>query len=57
MIDLPANADGQTKTNTAVVDYSTGSDTVTEDIDIVEPLIGLTKTFDETLVAVSNRSR
>jgi uncharacterized repeat protein (TIGR01451 family) len=53
VLDLPQNVDGQTKTNTATVDYGTGIQTSTTDVDIVEPLLVLNKVFSTDLIALA----
>lgn len=44
--DLPANADGDTLTNTATLQYASGPDqSASASVDVVEPILTLSKTF------------
>jgi len=45
LLDDAGNADGQTKTNTAEIDFGAGTQSATADFEVVEPVATLEKTF------------
>ncbi len=49
--DVPANADGDTLTNSATADFGTGMVTDTADVDIVEPVLNIAKAASTTDLA------
>ncbi|MCU0511413.1 MAG: PKD domain-containing protein, partial [Anaerolineae bacterium] len=54
LVDDPANADGQVKTNNATLNYGTGSLSASASADVVEPLIELVKTFNPDSASVGS---
>ena len=44
IVDVPANANGDTLTNTATIDFGTGQTIATADVEIIEPVLQIDKT-------------
>lgn len=54
--DLPANTSGVTRTNTVDFTFTGGSESTEVDVEIVEPVLGVTKTFTDLTEGVASIS-